>query len=862
MNWHLLPENEVARLLNTTPSGISNAKAEQALREHGKNTIQEQKKRTVWRMALAQLTDFMILILIAAAIISGLLGDLTDTIVILCIVVLNGIVGFVQEYNAEKAMDALKNMAAGQARVVRDGETIELPAAELTPGDVVLLETGNIIPADVRFIDVHQLRIDESTLTGESLNIEKETGALPDGDYTLGDRLNMGYKGTYVTNGRAAAYVVATGMNTELGHIAQLTLTATPATPLQKKLEGFGKRLAIITIGVCGVVFVAGYLRGEPLLSMALTAISLAVAGIPEALPALVTVALALGGKRLANSNALVRKLHAVETLGSVTYICSDKTGTLTENKMTVEELFELEAAVPGLEGKGALLTAMALNNDVTIDADGKWLGESTETALAQYAVKEGLLRTKLEVQYPRIGELPFDAVRKSMTTLHTTPYGVLAITKGAMDVLLQKLTAGAVTAEPERLVNEMAAKGYRVLGYACRMLPALPDQLDAAIIETDLQLIGFAGMIDPPREEAKQAIAQCRHAGITPVMITGDHILTARAIAKALGIITADDDMALTGAELANLSKPAFAKIVEKVRVYARVSPEQKLQIIQALQAHGHFVAMTGDGVNDAPALKNADIGIAMGINGTEVSREAAHMILLDDNYATIVVAIKHGRRIFDNILKFIRFIMTGNSGEIWTILLAPFLGLPIPLLAIQILWINLVSDGLPALALAYEPAEANVMARPPRKTGENIFAGGMGIHILWVGLLIAAVTLGTQAWAIHAGNPHWQTMALNVLCISQMGHIMAIRSGRHSVFSAGLFTNKPLVGALLLTFALQLAIIYLPLLNAVFKTHPLTFKEIAITVAISSIVFWAVELEKWIKRRAAKRHAHKKTI
>jgi Ca2+-transporting ATPase len=441
------------------------------------------------------------------------------------------------------------------------------------------------------------------------------------------------------------------------------------------------------------------------------------------------------------------------------------------------------------------------------------------------------------------------------MTTLHQTPDGVLAITKGAMDILLQKLATGAEQTEPERLVNEMAGKGYRVLGYACRMLPSLPSPLDATAIETDLLLIGFAGMIDPPREEAKHAIAQCRKAGIIPVMITGDHILTAKAIAKTLGIITAEDEMAMTGTELAEMSKPDYEKIAEKVRVYARVSPEQKLNIIQALQAHGHIVAMTGDGVNDAPALKNADIGIAMGINGTEVSREAAHMILLDDNYATIVVAIRHGRRIFDNILKFIKFIMTGNSGEIWTILLAPFLGLPIPLLAIQILWINLVSDGLPALALASEPAEANIMARKPRHTTDSIFAGGMGIHILWVGLLIAAVTLGVQAWALHTGNPHWQTMALNVLCISQMGHIMAIRSGRQSVFSVGLFSNKPMIGALLLTFGLQLAIIYVPFLNTVFKTQPLTLTEISITIAASSIVFWAVELEKFIKRRLGRR-------
>ncbi len=503
MNWHLLPDTEVARLLNTAPAGLSNAMAAQSLREHGKNKIQEQKKRTIWRMALAQLADVMIVILMCAAIISGILGDITDTIVILCIVALNGIVGFVQEYNAEKAIEALKTMAAGTARVVRAGDTIELPAADLAPGDVVLIESGNIIPADIRFFEVHQLRVDESALTGESVNIEKQVAALPDGDYTLGDRINMGYKGSCVTNGRGAAYVVATGMSTELGQIARLTMTAAPATPLQKKLKGFGKRLAAITIGVCAIVFVAGYLRGEPLLSIALTAISLAVAGIPEALPALVTVALALGAKRMAKSNALVRKLHAVETLGAVTYICSDKTGTLTENKMTVEELYVTGATMDGSSGAEALLTAMALNNDATIAPNGQCLGESTEIALAQYAAINGKQRLELEQLYPRIGELPFDAARKCMTTLHATPNGVLVITKGAVDVLLRKLAPGSATAEPEQMVNDMAAKGYRVLGYAVRMLPELPATLDAAAIEADLQLLGFAGMIDPPRPPA-----------------------------------------------------------------------------------------------------------------------------------------------------------------------------------------------------------------------------------------------------------------------------------------------------------------------------------------------------------------------
>jgi Ca2+-transporting ATPase len=438
------------------------------------------------------------------------------------------------------------------------------------------------------------------------------------------------------------------------------------------------------------------------------------------------------------------------------------------------------------------------------------------------------------------------------MTTLHQTKHGIIAITKGAVDILFEKLNNEQKLLVPqyESKVNEMAEKGYRVLGYAIKILPSLPENLDADEIETSLTLIGFAGMIDPPRVEAKQAVAECKQAGIIPVMITGDHKLTAKAIAKQLGIISSEEDIVLSGSELSKLSLEAFEDIVERVRVYARVNPEQKLKIITALQAKHHFVAMTGDGVNDAPALKNADIGIAMGINGTEVSKEASHMILLDDNFATIVVAVKHGRRIFDNILKFIKYTMTSNSGEIWAIFLAPFLFLPVPLLAVHILWINLVTDGLPGLALASEPPEANIMKRSPRNPKQNIFSGGMAIHILWVGFLIGVVTLSIQAWAIHNGNAHWQTMAFTVLCFSQMGHVMAIRSEGESIFKIGVFSNKPLLGALLLTVALQMMIIYTPFFNDIFRTQPLTFYELSITLAVSVIVFWAVEIEKWIKR------------
>lgn len=854
MNWHLLPLTEISQLLNTSPSGIDNISAAQRLEEYGKNQITDKKKKTVFQMLLHQLTDFMILILIAAAIISGVLGDVTDTVIILAIIILNAVVGFIQEYRAEKAMEALKLMAAANARILREGKTIDIPASDLVPGDVVMLEAGNIIPADIRFFETHQIKVDESALTGESHNVEKNPNELPEGDYQLGDRINMGFKGTFITNGRALAYVAATGMNTELGHIAKMIQTEETSTPLQKRLAAFGKRLSVIILIICTIIFVFGWLRGEDILTMLLTSISLAVAAIPEALPALVTIALAFGAKRLVKSNALIRKLPAVETLGSVTYICSDKTGTLTLNKMTVQEVFETEDNKTNslFSNSNALLNAMALNNDVSKDKDGKWLGDSTEVALVQYAFNNNLERENLEIQFPRIAELPFDSSRKCMTTVHKTEHGIIAITKGAVDVLFEKLNheQKLFVPENESKVNEMAEKGYRVLGYAIKTLPALPENLDADEIETSLTLIGFAGMIDPPREEAKQAVAECKQAGIIPVMITGDHKLTAKAIAKQLGIISSEEDILLSGSELSKLTLEAFEEIVERVRVYARVNPEQKLKIITALQAKHHFVAMTGDGVNDAPALKNADIGIAMGINGTEVSKEASHMILLDDNFATIVVAVKHGRRIFDNILKFIKYIMSGNSGEIWAIFLAPFFGLPIPLLAIHILWINLITDGLPGLALASEPSEANIMNRPPRNPKQNIFAGGMAWHILWVGFLMGVVTIAMQAYAIHTENSHWQTMAFTVLCFSQMGHVMAIRSDRESIFKIGVFSNKPLLGALFLTVILQLMIIYTPFFNEIFRTQPLTFSELAITLAVSAIVFWAVEMEKWIKR------------
>ena len=865
MDYHVVPVEEVARSLHTTPAGLDTATARQRLAEHGPNQIADARRKTIWQLVLHQLLDVMILVLLAAALVSGLMGELNSTYVILAIVAVNAVIGFIQEYRAEKALEALKKMAASQAQVLRDGQTLKMAATDLVPGDVVLLEAGNIIPADLRFLETHALKIDESSLTGESTNVEKTPAPLPAGDYPLGDQLNMGFKGTFVTNGRATAYVVGTGMNTELGKIAMLIQTEETITPLQKRLATLGKRLAAAALVVGALFFAVGWLRGEPLRELLLVSISLAIAALPEALPALVTISLALGAKRLVESHALIRKLPAVETLGSVTYICTDKTGTLTVNKMTVEEVFEVpKFSLPVLETGHGLLTAMALNTDTTQNDDGQWLGDSTEVALARYAAEKEYGRAALEARFPRLAELPFDSERKCMSTLHQTDQGVLVLTKGAVGSLFEQLDASQQADIPDlkRRVDALASQGHRVLGYAAKLLPALPPDVSPTTIETGLSFIGFAGLMDPPRPEARQAVAECKAAGITAVMITGDHPLTAKAVAESLGIISSAQDLLLTGKELTKLDEPAFQELVERVRVYARVDPAQKLRIVSALQARHQFVAMTGDGVNDAPALKNADIGIAMGINGTEVSKEAAHLILLDDDFATIVEAVRHGRRIYDNILKFIRYIMAGSAGEICTLFFAPLFGLPIPLLAIHILWINLITDGLPGLALAYEPSEPNSMKRPPTDPRQTIFADGLGWFIIWVGLLVGGATIGIQAWALHGTVAHWQTMTFSVLCFSQLGLALTVRSRRESAFSIGLFANKAMVGALGLTFLLQLMIIYVPFFNDLFRTQPLTWAELGLTLAVSGIVFWAVELQKLVGRRREGRPAPAPTL
>jgi len=878
INWHQLESEDVLKKLQSSGNGLTSSEAQIRLKRYGSNELIEKKRKSVWMMFFDQFKDFMIIVLIVAAIVAGVIGEPSDTIAITVIVLLNAILGFVQEYRAEKAMAALKKLAAPSATVIRDGRPESIPAGRLVPGDIITLEAGNIVPADIRLMEAIQIQVDESPLTGESLPVEKNNAAMKEADLPLGDRKNLVYKGTLVTYGRGKGVVTSTGMQTELGRIANLLMGQEEGrTPLQKRLTSFGKKLASAILTICAIVFVAGLLRGEPAVLMLLTSISLAVAAIPEALPAVITISLALGAKKLVRQNALIRKLPAVETLGSVTYICSDKTGTLTLNRMTVEKIYTdgslfksdefpsfcTEEIQNNSNPVELLLTSMTLCNDARLDASGDFIGDPTEIALFDLARKKGCLREKLDDIYPRLKEIPFDSDRKLMTTFHPRENGgLVSFTKGAVEKILESsgkvLTHKGIEeinrAEILEVSEKIASSGLRTLGFAMRVWDTLPEPLTPDQSETELVLIGITGMMDPPRPEAAESVAMCRSAGIRPVMITGDHPLTAEVIARRVGIIGEDRKAVMTGRELSRLPLEEFEQKAENIRVYARVAPEQKLKIVKALQDKRHFVAMTGDGVNDAPALKLADIGIAMGITGTDVSKEASDMILLDDNFSTIVEAVREGRRIFDNIRKFIKYTMTSNSGEILTIFLAPFLGLPIPLLPIHILWINLVTDGIPGLALTAEPGEKNIMSRPPRTPKESIFAHGLGAHIIWVGLLMGFVSITTQALFIDSIQTHWQTMVFTVLCLSQMGHVLAVRSEYESFFRQGALSNKPLLGAILLTFILQTTTIYVPFLNPVFKTEPLTAREFIITILLSSVVFIAVEIEKAVKRSRKK--------
>lgn len=863
--WHTLSVAHTLQVLEAdVDQGLSAAQVQTRQAQYGPNQLQEVAATSPVKILLNQFRDFMILVLIAAAILAGLSGDLADTLAIIAILLLNALIGFTQELRAAKAMNALKQLAAPLATVMREGRTSSLSATELVPGDIVLLEAGNLVPADLRLLDAAALQIDESTLTGESVPREKSIDPVADAAAGVGDRLNMAFKGTMISNGRGLGVVVATGMQTQLGHIAALLHTADDTvTPLQKRLAVFGKRLALAILAVCALIFVAGLARGEPLMLMLLTAVSLAVAAIPEALPAVVTMALALGAFRLAKHKALMRKLSSVETLGSISWICSDKTGTLTENRMQVDALWhsgscmKLNELTPApAESPSELFTAMLLCNDA-VQQEGSMLGDPTETALLAAALAQGLEQNTVNAALPRIHEVPFESMRMRMTTFHRQDGHIVAYTKGAPEAVIAQCTgywnenykraqpwnADHITAEAAAL----AAAGMRVLAFAARRWDQLPD---AAVAETDLQFIGLVGLIDPPRAEAAAAIATCKAAGITAVMITGDHPATALAIARRLDLAHADTEL-LTGKQLAAMDDAALAASVAHIRVYARMDPAQKIRIVKALQARKEYVAMTGDGVNDAPALRQADIGVAMGRSGTDVAREASDMVLLDDNFATIVAAIQGGRHIYDNIRRFIRYILTTNLAEVLLIVLAPLLGMPLPLVPIQILWVNLVTDGLPGLALTMEPAEPGLMRRPPRPPSETLFAQGLLLQVVWVGLLMALLLLGVQAFGLAQQQDNWQTMVFTALTFTQLGNVMVIRSDRESLFTLGLLSNRFLLLTVVLSICLHMALVYVPALNSIFSTQPLSASDLLLCVAVAMVVMLAVEGEKLLIRK-----------
>lgn len=891
-------EAAVQALQTDAQTGLTTAEAQRRLEQYGPNELIETGIKSPWLIIWDQLREVMVVILIVAAVVSAFLGDYKDVIVILAIVVLNATLGFTQEYRAEQAIAALKKLAVPTVKVQRNGHIEEISARDLVPGDVVLLEAGNLAPADGRLIQSVNLRVQEAALTGESEAVEKHTEAIEREDLPLGDRRNMIYMGTVVTYGRGMAVITDTGMNTQLGNIAGLIQGVTAEqTPLQRRLEQLGKTLAWVALAIVALVVVLGWLRNEEWELLFLTAISMAVAVVPEGLPAVVTITLALGSQRMLKRNSLIRKLPAVETLGSVTVICSDKTGTLTENRMTVtvydvaghteevDALLDREGVVledaefdpnrpPESRTISLLVKAAALCNDAVLQEDEEGveraIGDPTEAALVVAAAKLGHSKDRLEARWPRVGEIPFTSERKRMTTVHqvnveadetNVPWrdaAYVAFSKGGVDSLLEVTdyvwlgdeTVPLDEAMRQRILDanaRLAQQGQRVLGVAFRPLETPnPDEET----ESHEVFIGLVAMIDPPRPEVRDAVITAREAGIRPIMITGDHPLTAQQI--ALDLTIAHTDHKLTGQELSRMSVEDLKRMVDDISVYARVSPEHKLNIVEALQEKGHIVAMTGDGVNDAPALKKADIGVAMGITGTDVSKEAADMVLLDDNFATIVSAVEEGRTIFDNIRKFIKYTLSSNTGELIVMLFSPFLGMPLALLPLQILWINLVTDGVPGLALAVEPSERGIMKRPPFHPKESIFSRGMGQQILWIGTLMGLVSLsvGFFYWRVDPNGP-WQTMVFTTLTLAQMGNALAIRSNRDSLFTIGLFSNRLMIVAVLITFLLQLALIYVPFLQGFFSTVALSPRDLGISLLASTSIFIAVEIEKALRRR-----------
>lgn len=864
--WHHLTEEEVLTELSTNrENGLSSKEAECRLERHGLNRLQEAKKDSLFKRLLNQLKDPMIIVLLAAAalsLVSSGFSDWADPIIILLIVIVNAVISISQENNANKALEALRNMSAPLAKVLRNGETVRVGTDQLVPGDIILLEAGDLIPADGRILSCANLKADESAMTGESVPVSKAAvSSLPE-NTVLGDRKNMVISSTVVTNGRALCVVTATGMETEVGRIANMLIgEENGQTPLQKKMTEISKTLSIICLAVCVVMFGVGLLYSRPLLEIFMTAVSLAVAAIPEGLAAVVTIVLALGVQRMVKRNAIIKKLPAVETLGCASVICSDKTGTLTQNRMTVVDVW-----TPNGQARSLALTIGCLCNDAVLSYPGKdgfrTSGDPTETAIVDIAVMEGINKNELEREMPRVAELPFDSERKLMSTVHPCADGWRVMVKGAPDVLLRRCGLEEEYASEAIRHNEaMAERALRVLGVAYKDVSAFPEKISTEALEVGLTFVGLIGMIDPPRVEVKQAVAECHAAGIRPIMITGDHKLTAVAIARELDIFR-DGDRAATGADLDAMSQEMLENSIEQYAVYARVSPEHKMRIVQAWQARGKVVAMTGDGVNDAPALKAADIGCAMGITGTDVAKSAADMILTDDNFTTIVHAVEQGRGIYANIKKSIQYLLSCNIGEIIIVFIATAFNFrQMPLVPIQLLWLNLVTDSLPALALGMEPVETDIMKQRPRDPKDSIFAHGFAFSMIFYGILVGAVTLGAYLLGEYVlsdsgiADATANTMAFATLVFSELTRAFAVRSEVSSLLQIGLFSNRTMNKAFLAGLVLQLAVLLIPPLQPVFHIVSLSGSEWAVVVGFAFIPLIVSEIAKLIRRTIGKR-------
>ncbi|EOH90395.1 potassium/sodium efflux P-type ATPase, fungal-type [Enterococcus asini ATCC 700915] len=879
-NFYAQTETEVVQALGTSTEGLTTSEVEKRLATYGANELEEGKKKSLAQKFFEQFKDLMILVLLVAAVISAVVShEIVDAAIILAVVIINAVMGIIQESKAEEAIEALRDMSTPDANVLRDGHAKKVKSTELVPGDIVLLEAGDVVPADMRLIEVSSLKIEEAALTGESVPVEKELVVLEGNEVGIGDRINMAFSNSNVTYGRGKGVVVNTGMATEVGKIAGMLAEADETeTPLKNNLNQLGKFLTAAIIVIAVVMFFVGtVLNDRNWADMLLTSISLAVAAIPEGLPAIVTIILALGTQVMAKRNAVIRKLPAVETLGSTDIICSDKTGTLTLNQMTVEKLYTNDrqySSSQHIPGDNLALKIMNFANDTKIGQNGELIGDPTETALVAFGNDQGFNVTEKVKGEPRVAELPFDSDRKLMSTIHKMDDGrYLVAVKGAPDVLIGRCNQIQIFDEVKTLTNEeeqkiatnnkdMAKQALRVLGMAFKYVDAVPEQLESEIVENDLIFAGLVGMIDPERSEAADAVRVAKDAGIRPIMITGDHRDTAEAIAGRLGIIKPGDDAAvLTGAELNQMSDEEFAKKVTNYSVYARVSPEHKVRIVKAWQQEGKVVAMTGDGVNDAPALKQADIGVGMGITGTEVSKGASDMVLADDNFATIVVAVEEGRKVFSNIQKAVQYLLAANLGEVLTLFIATMLNWD-TLLPIHLLWINLVTDTFPAIALGMEPAEKDLMAHKPRGRNSNLFSGGVFSSIIYQGILEAATVLfvywSAIQWPVHTGydaiHSDALTMAFATLGLMQLFHAFNVKSVHQSLFKVGPFKNRAFNWAILLSFFLMMVIIIVPGLNDIFRVAHLDLYQWGIVVGSSFAIIPIVEIVKLIQRKMGK--------